>query len=104
MNEQRSLPSSLTTTEMPLSKVPGATANGCPLLWVCVHGVCLCVCVCTCMGEMQRTISENGIPYLARCHITKDVADHCLFLIIPANKIKIARANKDSPNAPIDLQ
>ncbi len=45
-----------TTTEEPLSKSPNpqlfpgrCSINDCPLLWVCVHGVCvftLCVCAC----------------------------------------------------------
>ncbi len=45
-----------TTTEVPLSKAPNLqllpgcrSINGCPLLWVCVHGlrVCSLLCVCT---------------------------------------------------------
>ncbi len=42
-----------TTTEEVLSKapnpqlLPGPSINGCPLLWVCVQGVCVCVCVFT---------------------------------------------------------
>ncbi len=48
-----------TTTEMPLSKAPNPqlfpgrrSINGCPLLRVCVHGVCVFtdVCVCTLDG------------------------------------------------------
>ncbi len=38
-----------TTTEVPLNKVPNlqllpghCNINGCPLLQVCVHGVCVC--------------------------------------------------------------
>ncbi len=50
-----------TTTEVPLSKAPNPqllpgcrSINGCPLLRVCVHGVCVCVhCyVCT-LGGMN---------------------------------------------------
>ncbi len=48
-----------TTTEVPLSKAPNPqllpgrrSINGCPLLRVCVHGVCVCslLCVCTLDG------------------------------------------------------
>ncbi len=42
-----------TTTEVLLSKAPNPqllpgrrSINGCPLLRVCVHSVCVCVCVC----------------------------------------------------------
>ncbi len=46
-----------TTTEVrPLSKAPNPqllpgrhSINGCPLLRVCVHDVCVCVCVCVCV-------------------------------------------------------
>ncbi len=51
---------------------------GCPLLRVCVHGVCVCVCsllcVCVCvfiwMGWMQSTNSEYGSPYLVTQQFT----------------------------------
>ncbi len=43
-----------TTIEVLLSKAPNpqllpgsCSINGCPLLWVCVHSVCVCVCVCS---------------------------------------------------------
>ncbi len=46
-----------TMTEVPLSKAPNPqllpwqrSINGCPLLWVCVHGVCVHCCVCTLDG------------------------------------------------------
>ncbi len=48
-----------TTTEVPLSKAPNPqllpehrSINDCPLLRVCVHGVCVCslLCVCTLDG------------------------------------------------------
>ncbi len=41
-------------TEVPLSKapypqlLPGIRINGCPLLRVCVHGVCVCSLLCVC--------------------------------------------------------
>ncbi len=45
-----------TTTEVPLSKVPNPqllpgrrSINGCPLLQVCVHGVCVCVFTAVCV-------------------------------------------------------
>ncbi len=60
-----------TTTEVPLSKAPNPqllpgrrSINGCPLLRVCVHGVCVCSLLCVC------TNSEYGSPYLAVCHVT----------------------------------
>ncbi len=36
--------------------------NGCPLLWVCVHGVCVCslLCVCTWMGKCRARIPSMG--------------------------------------------
>ncbi len=42
--------------------------NGCPLLRVCVHGVCVCVCVCLCsllcvstwMGKCRARIPSMG--------------------------------------------
>ncbi len=59
------------TTEPPTA--PGRRSiNGCPLLRVCVHGVCVHCCVCALwMGQMQSTNSEYGSPYLAVCHVTK---------------------------------
>ncbi len=64
--------------EVPLSKKPNTqllpgrrSKNGCPLLRVCVHGVCVYCCVCAlCIGKMQSTNSEYGLPYLAVCHVT----------------------------------
>ncbi len=45
-----------TTTEVPLSKAPNPqllpgcrSINGCPLLRVCVHGVCVCVFTAVCV-------------------------------------------------------
>ncbi len=54
VNVQRSLSTFNTTTEVrPLSKapnpqmLPGRRSIGCPLLRVCVHGMCVCMCVCS---------------------------------------------------------
>ncbi len=58
-----------TTTEVPLSKalLPGCRSiNVCPLLWVCVHGVCVFTAVCA-LGWMQSTNSEYESPYLVVC-------------------------------------
>ncbi len=53
-----------TTTEVPLSKslnpelLPACRSiNGCPLLQVCVHGLCVCslLCVCTLDGLNHHT-------------------------------------------------
>ncbi len=45
-----------TTTEVPLSKAPNPqllpgrrSINACPLLWVCIHGVCVCVFTAVCV-------------------------------------------------------
>ncbi len=55
--------------EVPLSKAPNPqlllgrrSINGCPLLWVCVHGVCVFTagCVCTWMGKYRARISSMG--------------------------------------------
>ncbi len=79
-----------TTTEVPLSKAPNPqllpghrSINGCPLLWVCVHGVCVCVCVhcCLCalwMGEMQSRNSEYGSPYVTSLSLVFPRLHHCL--------------------------
>lgn len=67
-------------TEVHLSKATNPRSlprrhseNGCPLLYVCLYGVCAhyCVCVCTRMGENQRTNYEYVTPYLAKCHFHK---------------------------------
>ncbi len=66
-----------TTTEMPLSKAPNPqllpgrrSINGCPLLRVCVHDVCVFTAVCVHFGwvKTQSTNSEYGSPYLVVCH------------------------------------
>ncbi len=70
-----------TTTEVPLSKAPNPqllpgrrSINGCPLLRVCVHGVCVCVFTAVFVHfgwvKIQSTNSEYGSPYLAICHVT----------------------------------
>ncbi len=72
-----------TITEVrPLSKalnpqlLPGRRCIGCPLLWVCVHSVCLCVfvrfsllCVCTwmvkCIAQAPSMESRvTSFPFL----------------------------------------
>ncbi len=60
--------------EVPLSKTPNPqllpgrhSINGCPLLLVCVHGVCVCslLCMCTWMGKCRAWIPSMGhIPWL----------------------------------------
>ncbi len=58
-----------TTTEVPLSNapnpqlLPGHRSIGCPLLRVCVHGVCVCVCV-----HLDGLNAEPGC--WATCHFT----------------------------------
>ncbi len=68
-----------TTTEVPLSKTPNPqllpgrrSINGCPLLRVCVHGVCVCVhgvCVHFGWDKCRAQIPSMG-HHLAVCHIT----------------------------------
>ncbi len=60
MNVQRSLSTLNTTTEVPLSKAPNPqllpgrrSINGCPLLRVCVHGVCVFTAVCVHLGWVK---------------------------------------------------
>ncbi len=55
-----------TTTEDPLSKEPNhkllpgrRSINGCPLLRVCVHGVCVCVCSLLCMCTLDGLNAEH---------------------------------------------
>ncbi len=73
VNEQRSLPPSKPTTDVPLSKAPncspGAAANGCPLLRVCVHGVyvftaeCSLLCMCTWLHVTSHSLSGHAVTY-----------------------------------------
>ncbi len=59
-----------TMTEVPLNKAPKPqllpgrrSINGCPLLRVCVHGVCVCVCVCSllCVYTLDELNAEHKI-------------------------------------------
>ncbi len=78
VNNQCSLPPSIPRPLRPLSKtpnpqlLPGCRSIGCPLLQMCVHGVCVftAVCVCTWMGWMKSRNSEYGSPFLAKHHFT----------------------------------
>ncbi len=61
-----------TTTEVPLTEPPTAPRTrsiGCPLLRVCVHGVCVCVCA---LGwvKCKAQIPSMDQLYLATCHVT----------------------------------
>ncbi len=76
MNVQCSL-SFNTTTEVPLSKAPNPqllpgrrSMNGCPLLRVCAHGVCVFTAMCvgnstdmTILGDVikPQTLSNEGL-------------------------------------------
>ncbi len=75
-----------TTTEVPLSKTPDPqllpgrrSINGCPLLRVCVHGVCVCVftvvCVCTLDGSNAEQKKRVWVTILGRMsrHVTFSV-------------------------------
>ncbi len=55
-----------TTTELPLSKAPNPqlltgcrSIYGCPLLWLCVHGVCVCVCSLLCVCTLDGLNAEH---------------------------------------------
>ncbi len=71
-----------TTTEVrPLSKAPNPqllpgrrSINGCPLLRVCVHGVCVCVlfhysllCVCA-LGAQIPSMGHHTWPHVTSFH------------------------------------
>ncbi len=58
-----------TTTEVPLSKAPNPqllpgrrSINGCPLLRVCVHGVCVFTAVCVHIGAHWMGKCRAQIP------------------------------------------
>ncbi len=66
MNVQRSLSTLNTTTEVPWSKAPNPqllpgrhSINGCPLLRVCVHGVCVFVCSLLCGCTLDGLNAEH---------------------------------------------
>ncbi len=94
MNVQRSLSTFNTTTEMrPLSKarnpqlLPGrCSINGCPLLWVCVHGVCVFVhysllCVCTLDGLNAEHKFRVWVTILGHTpHVTSSFNSIYMFL------------------------
>ncbi len=44
--------------------------NGCPLLRVCVHGVCVCLCVCVCFGWVKCRAQIPSIGYHTWSYIT----------------------------------
>ncbi len=55
-----------TMTEVPLSKAPNPqllpghrSINGCPLLRLCVHSVCVCVCSLLCVCTLDGLIEEQ---------------------------------------------
>ncbi len=57
-----------TTIEVLLSKAPNpqllprsCSINGCPLLWVCVHSVCVCVFVCVCVCSLLWVCTLDGL-------------------------------------------
>ncbi len=98
MNNQRSRFTLNTTTEVPLSKAPNprllpgrCSINGCPLLRVCVHGVCVhcsgcvftapgvcsrCVCVCVCVFTVCVCVCVCMFTAPAVCSLLR-VCVHC---------------------------
>ncbi len=66
-----------TTTEVPLSKAPNPqllpgrrSINGCPLLRVCVHSVCVFTAVCVHFGWVECRPQIPSMGHLAVCHVT----------------------------------
>ncbi len=80
-----------TTTEVPLSKAPNPqllpgrrSINGCPLLRVCVHGVCVCVFTAVCVhfgwDKCRAQIPSMGHhtwPYVTSLSLSL-ITNHCM--------------------------
>ncbi len=90
-----------TMTEVPLSKSPnpqlllGRWSNGCPLLQVCVHSVCVCVCVCSLLTAVCVHMDGLNAEHQFRVWVT--ILDNTLlnffilfFNLNTANKITCA--------------
>ncbi len=88
-----------TTTEVPLSKTLNPqllsgcrSINGCTLLRVCVHGVCVCVCVCVHFGWVNCRAQIPNIGYHTWPYVTslskRENLNHPLLLIM-FNKLVI---------------
>ncbi len=88
-----------TTTEVPLSKAPNPqllpgrrSINGCPLLRVCVHGVCVFTAVCVHLGwdKCRAQIPSVG-------HHTWSYVQSCFQITSTLNRELIAIQLKKTP-------
>ncbi len=75
-----------TTTEVPLSKAPNPqllpgrrSINGCPLLRVCVHGVCVFTAVCVHFGWDKCRAQIPSMGYHTWPHVTSLSLFHVTF-------------------------
>ncbi len=78
-----------TTTEVPLSKAPNPqllpgrrSINGCPLLWVCVHGVCVFTAVCVHFGWVKcrariPSMGHHTWPYVTSLSLSLSFVITC---------------------------
>uniref|UniRef100_A0A671PL21 Trafficking kinesin-binding protein 1-like n=1 Tax=Sinocyclocheilus anshuiensis TaxID=1608454 RepID=A0A671PL21_9TELE len=76
-----------TTTEVPLSKAPNPqllpgcrSINSCPLLRVCVHGVCVFTAVCVHFGWVKCRALIPSMGHHAICHVTFTIYTHIYIL------------------------
>ncbi len=79
-----------TTTEVPLSKAPNPqllpgrrSINGCPLLRVCVHGVCVFTTVCVHFGWVKcrariPSMGHHTWPYVTSLSLFTLISDRSL--------------------------
>ncbi len=92
-----------TTTEVPLSKTPNPqllpgrrSINGCPLLRVCVHGVCVFTAVCVHFGWDK---CRARIPSIGHSHTVSHtwlyVTTSSLFLTIVKLSLAILRKSQN---------
>ncbi len=80
----------LNTTEVLLSKtpnsqlLPGRHSIGCPLLRVCVHGVCVCVCVCVCVYSVCVCVCVcvHGVCVCLQCVRSRCVCTVCVCVYV----------------------
>ncbi len=64
---------------------------GCPLLWVCVHGVCVCVCVCVCVVHYSL-LCVCALGWVkCRAHIPSMGHTSRPFLFLFLNKLQVVQ-------------
>ncbi len=93
-----------TTTEVPLSKTPNPqllpgrrSINDCPLLRVCVHGVCMFTAVCVHLGwdKYRARIPSMGHhtwPYVTNYPYYNNHYNHFSWKSAPMHTSTVARA------------